>query len=297
MQAQQIEVESSFGVLLGESQELVYAYSGSTDILSRLDWEMMPLTYYGSTLMLKPADAAASGYVVNLGIKFGFPGNTGTIEDRDWRGTSDALTHFSAHDCFTEQALLVDAALGYRLSLPYNLALTPLVKFSTMRFRWTARDGYTQYGPNINEPYVEWDSSFAKESIYGTGIAYEQNWILILSGLQLDWQVGRRGTLASGILISALLYCADQDDHILRLLQFNETMSGGFAYEPHFSFSYAFSGRTTFSAKTSHRNIQGLRGDTAIMKIGTGTDQGTDEDSAGVSYSVFDFTLSARISL
>lgn len=307
-----LRIDSMTGILWGHAEELVYANTGSSSLLSQLVWPVEALFYQGSNLSYVSDDFGRFGFFTDLSVKFGFPGLTGTVTDKDWISPNNSfLTNFSAHDSHSESALLVDFKLGYSFPLNRYLVIQPFLSYASMNFRWTARDGYLQYGPNTGSPTpytTPWSSSFPQVPVYGTGMAYQQIWSFLSFGLDLGWNFLPRWTLYAGMGFSPGAACWDQDDHFLRLLQFNENLSGGYGLEPQIRLVFAGSTRIDFSLSLSYRYIQGLRGDSYFQGIGVsgdtytigsytydmGTVYGPIKDSAGVSYQAWDgaFTVS-----
>ena len=145
-----LEASTSSGVLIGTSREIVLQ---SSYIVSQLDWAMMPLVLAGSELRISTPE----GLRASLEVQSGVPGMTGRIIDWDYLNYDGQVTHYSAHDCFTEGALLLDARFGWQFDLGQGFAIEPFAGFSLMRFKWTARDGYLQYPPEAGAPYTPWD--------------------------------------------------------------------------------------------------------------------------------------------
>ena len=306
-----LRVDSITGFLWGHAEELVYQETGSPTLLSQLVWPLEGLFYQGSKLSYVSDDFGRFGFFTDLSLKFGFPGLTGTVTDKDWMSPNGSyLTNYSAHDSHSEAALLVDFKLGYSFPLSRFLVLQPFLSYSSMDFRWTARDGFLQYGTydSGSNTYGPWDPSLPKTSVYGTGMAYEQRWSFLAFGLDLGWNFLPRWTLTAGLGFIPGAACWDQDDHFLRLLQFNENLYGGYGLEPQVRLVFGGSKRIDLSLSVSYRYIQGLRGDSYFQGIGisgdtytmgsytyaVGTVYGPIKDSAGVSYQAWDgaFTVS-----
>lgn len=294
----ELRLGGSAGTLIGVSKELVYVSSGSTTLLSELDWAMEPLPYWGLRLDLSPADRTQTGFVAGLSLKSGIAGKTGTITDTDWGNGDGVKTHFSAHDCHTEQALLVDLRAGWRVPIDRQWTFTTYAQISYAHFRWTARDGYLQYGPNGSRDanYQKWSSSFPKESVYGTGLAYEQRWFYPSLGSEVSWASGR-WSLLGGFSFAPWVFCADQDDHYLRQLQFDQNNKGGFAVEPSLEADLALTDRLSLSLTGSWRLAMGLRGDTTQSDIGNTSKKTTYPDSAGTELSVLNVGATFSVKL
>jgi outer membrane protease len=293
-------IDNSLGLTYGHARELVYQYTGSKDLMSELVWPQEGLIYYGTSLQYNYGKRAFAGFYTTLSVRFGFSMQSGTITDKDWLGQdangSYFLTHFSAHDAISEHTQWVDAAIGYGFMFSNSVVIRTGFSASLMNLHWIARDGYTQYGTNISEPYSPWSSSFPKVSIYGTGIAYWQNWLSLAPVLEILWQATDRLSLLAGSSLFILNSCSDQDDHYLRLYQFTEKMAGGFGLEPRLALTYQLVSNVSLGFDASWRYITGLRGNTTIMEIGSGIKDGPYADTAGADYSVGRAALYIRFS-
>ncbi|MFQ3546904.1 MAG: omptin family outer membrane protease [Termitinemataceae bacterium] len=287
-----LSVDTMAGLSWGRARELVFQYTGSPELMSELIWPLEGLAFWGSRLTLTYGKIANSGFYSHFSVRFGLTQQTGTMTDKDWMGSNGDgtyfLTHFSAHNAISEHSQWLDIALGYGLPLTETLVLRTSVEAAIMNLHWTARDGYTQYGPNGSNTtdFTSWSPTFPKEPIYGTGIGYWQSWVSVAPALDLLWVPTSPFTIRGGAAIFVLNACSDQDDHYLRLLQFTETMSGGFGFDLRCSIVYRFRRDLALGFETLWRSIIGLRGNTTIMEIGNGSTSGPYRDTSGADYSV-----------
>jgi outer membrane protease len=292
-------IDTALGITYGQARELVYQKTGSKDLMSELVWPQEGLIYYGTSLHYNYGKEAFSGFYTNLGVRFGFYMQSGTITDKDWLN-ADAngyfLTNFSAHDAISEHSQWVDASVGYGFTPFSKVIIRTGITASIMNLHWIARDGYTQYDPKNSDPPIPWSSSFPKVPVYGTGIGYWQNWVSIAPTLELLWQTTERLSLLAGVSLYGLNSCSDQDDHYLRLLQFTEKLAGGYGVEPKVSVAYQLTQNLSLGLTASWRFITGLRGNTTVMVIGSGTQDGPYADTAGAAYSVARGELFIRLS-
>lgn len=293
-------IDNSLGLTYGHARELVYQYTGSKDLMSELVWPQEGLIYYGTSLQYNYVKRAFAGFYTTLSVRFGFSMQSGTITDKDWLCPDGSyfLTHFSAHDAISEHSQWVDAALGYGFMLSDSVVIRTGFSASLMNLHWIAQDGYIQYGPNTSNwsSNIPWSSSFPKIPIYGTGIAYWQNWLSLAPVLEVLWQATDRLSLLAGSSLFILNSCSDQDDHYLRLYQFTEKMAGGFGLEPRLALTYQLVSNVSLGFDASWRYITGLRGNTTIMEIGSGIKDGPYADTAGADYSVGRAALYIRFS-
>ncbi|GHV92951.1 hypothetical protein AGMMS50268_34540 [Spirochaetia bacterium] len=116
-----ISLAAGAGVILGQTEEIVYKSSDTDDYLSQLLWDLMPQVYIGTALSLARANPLAGlGAALDVSVKFGIPMASGTMEDRDWQDKADPdrLTDFSSHDAATGNVLLLDISGGVPSPLP-----------------------------------------------------------------------------------------------------------------------------------------------------------------------------------
>jgi len=109
-----------FGFFYGHVEEIVYPSSGAkAPLLSQLLWDMKPVFYYGLMMDFSPVRPMERWrFFSELSLKFGIPGLSGVMEDRDWMSKENAeLTHYSAHDNIAKEILLFDFSAG--VSFPF----------------------------------------------------------------------------------------------------------------------------------------------------------------------------------
>ena len=160
--------------MYGMARELVL--DGSFTV-SELDWPVQPLFFAETALDVK----AFGGLHGNLKVQAGIPGYSGLMTDSDWANYpyngNTAKTHFSQSNGYTEGAVLIDVHLGWEFKAADWLSFEPFASFGYMSWQWAARDGYLQYPP-AGPPYQPWSPTEPKIPIYGTGIAYQQTYLI-----------------------------------------------------------------------------------------------------------------------
>lgn len=293
-----LNLEPCFGLLFGEAHEIVY--SGSY-VVSELVWPMVPIAFGGAKLDMK----SGSGFMARLDIKAGLPGHFGTITDSDYLNGDGIKTHFSAHDCYTERAILLDAKVGWAFPIDPQLEASLMVAFSFMDLKWSAKDGYLQYPPETSAPYTPWSSSTPKTAAYGTGIIYEQIYFIPGVFLGTDWLISRFARLHAGFLYSPAVACNDVDNHEFTGADYYEKMSGGSLVEPSLQLEWNPTPQSTLSFVISYRSIWGLVGNATVIYTTSspylsGHSPGatyTFPDGGGASYSALELsiTYSARL--
>ncbi|MDR1430352.1 MAG: omptin family outer membrane protease [Spirochaetaceae bacterium] len=278
------------GVLWGNSRELVYHHAGSGDLKSRLDWELKPLVYFGMVLGVQSRERKTQGgFFSDIGLSTGFPLNSGTLEDRDWLNTEPGvLTHFSSHPSSTENALLLDYRLGLSLPAGYHSLFNLFLFFSWNHFRWTARDGYSQYPSELAAPYSPWNPDITKD--YGSFrgkrvIRYTQDWMAAGLGLGLDFPLGKGLESGVSLLASPLVLVLDKDEHFLNKdTVFRDYLWGGVFLDASFFFAFSLSPKAWLLLKGSYRVITGSRGSTYVWQPAD-VFYGSSADTAGANIS------------
>jgi outer membrane protease len=291
---------TSFGVFLGQAEEIVYPPPGhKAEMFSQLLWDIKPVFYYGLSLDFSRVQPMEKwGLFATLSLKNGIPGRSGEMEDRDWMSKeNDALTHYSVHDNYTNELFFFDASAG--LSFPLNqFLLKAYVSMSYMRFSFTGQYGYGTYARKeatgdyifasiddnpTRESYADWEKV----------INYTQNWLTFAPGISLGYYF-YRFYAELFFNISPLVSCAGVDEHLTNSQVFKDYMRGGIFLEPGFHFSFIAGRRLEFSQDFSWRYMGGARGATWYgMRIGTATliQQG----EAGAGLSLFNIGLCMKI--
>ena len=114
-----LSLSPQFGFFYGHVEEKVYPTNTKGDLLSLLLWDMKPVYYYGLLMDFSPVrPLEGRGFFLGLSMKYGIPGQSGVMEDRDWMSKYNAeLTNFSSHDNITKEIFQLDFSAGY--SFPF----------------------------------------------------------------------------------------------------------------------------------------------------------------------------------
>jgi outer membrane protease len=291
-----LSLASSAGFLYGCGEELVYKYPGGDAYLSQLLWDMKPLFYLGTALdfsRINPLEKP--GFLGGLSLKFGFPGKTGFVEDRDWQTRHDELTNYSRSDSYTNGAFLLDFLAGLSLPVQKFGVLKFYWTFSWMSFQWTGRDGYVQYSPDENTPL---DGGAEKIPLYGASVVYLQNWILTGPGLAVNIPFLRHFRADIRFHMSPFVFCGARDDHVLRDLEFVDDLPWGLYLEPAGDFVFSFQDRFELSLSVSFRYIRSRRGDTYSRNTGkSGGDYLKYDQNSGAAWYALDSGLLFKVRL
>jgi outer membrane protease len=277
-----------FGFFYGHTEELVYPSSDmKADLLSLLLWDMKPVFYYGILMEFSPANPMERwGFFSGLSMKFGIPGPSGNMEDRDWLSKENAeLTNFSSHDNITKEIFILDFSAGVSFPFFKFFFVKTFVNISYMNFRFDGENGYGIYARSLGEgKYAPFDDEPIKMLFSGKVINYRQEWFYAAPGVSVGYGYKDFFLAEISFMISPLVLCADLDEHIGWNKQFKDNMMGGIMLEPGFRFSLNVSRWLNISCDISWRYISGTRGPAYLrIPIGRGNYQPTGEAGAGLS--------------
>jgi outer membrane protease len=290
-------LEVSLGLLHGQGEELVYFDKVSDRKLSQLLWDSKPLGYAGIDVGIDWQQAGKRwGLFTGASFKFGFPGNTGNMEDRDWDAVSlfkidnpKRLTNYSEHDNRTDSALLIDADLGISFRLSESFLLKTYIAYSYMSFYWAASGGSFLYPPP-----PEGKGHYYEEPA-GSVVTYQQIWHIISPALALHGKFYRYFDIELSLQASPFIWCVADDNHIQTNTYYTDTVKFGFFIEPKLALSYTPKDYFSLSLTVSYRDISGTRGDTEVKA--PGKPAVTVENVAGAGYHAFELELSAKFSV
>jgi outer membrane protease len=275
---------ATIGLLVGEGEEIVYRGDNFDDKLSQLLWPFKPLVYAGVGVNYN-WQIPASGWSIFAGgiFKFGVPGKTGKMEDRDWIDDryADFLTHYSIHDNKTETALLLDAHAGVSFTLFENYLLKTFIAYSYMYFSWSASGGSLLYSAS--------DGGHRYITSPGDVITYKQTWNIISPGISFYGAFNSYFDIELSFKMSPFIWVFAVDEHLLRNLVITDDIYGGLFFEPSLLFSFKPNNNITVSFSFLYRNVTGTRGDSEYKEQGKPT--AIFKNAGGAGYSVFDISI------
>jgi outer membrane protease len=260
-----LSASASFGMLYGQSEEIVYSDIDPDKYLSQLLWDIKPLWYHGYSLSYGLADPRQkAGLFAELLLRSGIPAGTGIMEDRDWMASDYGFSHFSAHTNFTRSALLADIGFGVSVPLGRRLFLRAGLWFSYMRFFWDSVDGYMQHAADLDKDgiYDPWADDIPKKYHFGPAISYSQRWLVFSPGLSLGFPFGKYFSLDISMLLGPLVNAEARDVHHNQPdREFQDHMSSGaILYEPRGEFTFSPNKNLAFSWNIGCRFLSGARG-------------------------------------
>ncbi|MDR2371035.1 MAG: omptin family outer membrane protease [Treponema sp.] len=292
-----VSMSPLFGLFYGQAGEILYDNSGQNKQLSRLDWDMEPLFYMGGRLALSPSRPLELwGLFFRLDMKFGVPGKTGTMEDRDWLALNHGnITNFSSHDNYTQKMIDLGLRGGASFPLLEKAALKIYGELLYTRFSFSARNGTGQYARKISEGIYE-PSLSIHTSFAGDVINYIQSWFVFSPGLSLFYPFHRFFSAELDFAISPFAFSAAEDQHLKTSIESRDYMSWGLFLEPGASLYFTPLEKFFFSLDFSYRFITGVKGKSFEGILGTGNYVRT-QNKAGAGLSRFDVSIGAGVRL
>jgi outer membrane protease len=287
--AYSLSISPSLGLLHGQGEEIVYRDGATDDKLSQLLWDCKPLVYLGVGLQYEwQKPAKPWGFFAGLRFKFGFPGESGVMEDRDWLSAAYPgwLTHYSVHDSETETAIVLDIDLGFSYTIAGRLLLRPFLSYGRLSVSWAAKDGSFLY-----------PSGGTYEHFYLTGYGqvgtYEQTWHTVSLGVSLSGAFNRYFEADISLKLSPLVWCATEDNHIMRNLVIKGALQDGYSVEPRLVFSFTPTEVLKLSLEAAYRYTAGARGDTDYYEYGL-LQGGIPKNIGAAAFSAFDVGIALQ---
>jgi outer membrane protease len=293
-----LSLSYQFGFLYGQTEELVYSSNTVSPLLSQLLWNMKPVLYNGLQLdfaRINPLEKRS--FFASLALKYGISGNSGVMQDGDWRSReNDEITNFSSHDNITRELFLADGSAG--IAFPQQSLLVKVyAHLSYMRFCFSGMDGYGIYarplGGGIYAPINDNPNiiDFSGEKV----INYTQEWIILALGVSINYYFNRYLSTGWSLLMSPLIFCNGMDEHLLTKTQFNDYLLGGFLLEPKAELSFSPTQWFSIALDCSWRYIFGTKGMSYNRTYGTR--YYVQEGTAGAALSILNAGLRLKVRL
>ena len=286
------------GFLYGQAEETVYPFNTKAELLSQLLWDIKPVFYNGLLLdfsQTKPMEKW--GGFAGLSFKYGIPGGSGTMEDRDWMSKeNDALTHFSSHDNNIKELFLLDVLAGFSFPLHRIVLLRPFLTASYMRFYFSGTDGYGIYARSLaDDTFAPIDDNPNRRSFSGKVINYTQDWLYIAPGFTLRFYMQKRFSAGLSFQISPLVFYTGLDEHLTTQVQYKDYVRFGLFLKPEAGISFSFIEWLSLSLECSWRYIKETRGQSYQRVYGFSSYAKNGEAGAGLS--MIDTVLCLKIRL
>ena len=296
-------IGTSFGVLLGESEEIVFQDPYIDDYKSQLLWQLKPMMYAGLDFHfgweLKESESKVlarifTDFFADVSLKFGIPGNSGLMEDRDWLDYNfDQLTHYSVHNNYLKNAVLSDISIGKAFSIHNKIRIKPFISYSYMYLSWEASGGSLLYPKYQDPPYSGiWQDGHKYLESSDAVISYEQKWHILSPGISLYGEFNDLFNIELFFRISPLVWIIAVDNHILRNTVFTDYIFPNLYFEPSLLFTFRTGSLFSLSLSYAYRNISHGRGDTKTEEAGR--EPTVSNNYAGAGYSVHSIGITAK---
>jgi len=278
-------IGAQFGLVYGQSIEIVYPFDTMGELLSELRWDMKSVFFYGLKLDFSRTDImSAPGFFASASFKVGIPGDSGIMEDRDWMSKENSdLTHFSSHTNRTREFFWLDIVLGETIPLEQYFYVMPFLSGSWMHFAFTARDGYGIY-------------PWGKELFKGDVITYKQDWFLIAVGFSVGTKILSPFLFGFSFQMSPFNYCIAKDEHLGedKRIDYYDFTGFGIFLEPAGVFSFSTE-RIDFSLEFAYRYIGRTKGESYLKPSNVEYYSYGGKAGAGLSLFSANFFIRVRI--
>ena len=170
------KVSVNVGIIHSEiNEKLLYLNEGKSNTISQLDWRIDA----APCLNLDYELGFSNKYFIALNGLYTFPLSKGSMNDYDWLnfysiGAAD-LTHYSTHKNNLDYLYNTELSAGAGINLTAKIQFIQYLSIKYSYLCFTAKDGYRQYGEDLNDTgvYTPWSNDIEKKYFSGKVISYE----------------------------------------------------------------------------------------------------------------------------
>ena len=209
-------INPSIGFAFDRTNELVYSNSIKE---SELIWtNFYPVLIFENNFSYR-------NFLLDFVLTSAIPVELGNMQDFDYfLDNSGKISAFSDHNSILSKNYSFLFCIGYCFKIQ-NYSLSPFVSAGYQNIKFESDDGYLQYPVDGKS----WTGNEDKEYLNGTAISYEQQIYSLSIGFKARFLI-KKINLCLTSLYSPFIYSNAIDNHFLRLTQFCDTFSNGFAF-------------------------------------------------------------------
>lgn len=218
-----VSAQASVGLLNGTAQENVYySAQGDRQLLSQLDWDLHNVVLVGAEISV----VLQNYFWVNAGLWGAATQGGGQMTDSDWllEQPGSPWTDWSLSSVDVTRAWLLDLNINFEMTRFGALGLRGIAGYKYNTWRWEDHGIQHIYSSNPTVPGGFRNDVAADSS--ETGIIYEQDFHIPYIGVGLNYARGP-WNLDAFVLYSPYVIANDNDQHLIRNLDFKETFTGG----------------------------------------------------------------------
>lgn len=278
----------SAGWLTGQSHEFVYDGSGNKD--SELIWDMNHAYALNADLGIRLIPA------LKLNARGTWGGHIDNhMEDYDWMGRpygQTDWTHQSVHDdTELDHFARFDINLQYDILQNRALVLSGLLGARVTGVQWSAYGGDYVYTTDPATTFRDDVDSFPDGTL---GITYEQTWAVAYAGVSAS--INTPSWRATGSIIgSPLAYGRGDDDHWLRLLNFDDELDRTNFIAASAEMAYLFGGHYQLFLNANAERYFHTYGSTTLTDTSSGGSVNYSGDVAGADHENLQISLGFRV--
>lgn len=201
-------------------------------------------------------------FMCDFTVQSAIPVALGKVTDKDFFVSEEnAISMFSEHNLITDKDYSIELNLSYKVNLPV-LQMGFGVSGIYSNTKMEASDGYLQY-PDGNQ---EWTGNENKDFLNGTVISYEQSrfFVGMTMFVQKDFSClcfSLKGSFYPFVGVDCI------DNHVLRSVQFLDSMKKGFAYSVKFNTEWKINKKNSLFLDTSFSYLT-AEGNTSVNPLG-----------------------------
>lgn len=254
----------------------------SAEKTSELNWKTIVAPLFSDELLLK-----LYNFDFLLGFNTVIPIKSGYVEDRDWLfSDKNLLSNYSYHKNFIDKDYSIYFKISYNfLIFSKRLILTPLFGLTYSNEKYSAKDGFYQYSLVENKTI---NSDTTKTTLCGTIMSYEISAFQPICFINMNFKINDKNSLIFGFDFSPYMFIDSVDTHILRLVEFYDSMKGGFGFNLKTGYEFKISDKCNLNFFISYLLLT-TSGISGSRQIGENTNFIRDEDvRSGLKKSSFE---------
>ena len=202
--------------------------------ISELNWNTAIVPYIFDELILKLFD-----FNFLLGINTVIPVKSGYVTDSDWLFVDKSLlSNYSYHENFIDKNYMFYLKVSY--TIPIFLAKFLIQQGLGIMYineKYSAKNGYYQYSLNENKAV---SSNTQKTQLCGTIMSYEISTFLPVCFTNIKIKLSEKQRLFFNLDLFPYMFIDSIDTHILRLVEFYDSMRGGYGFTLETGYVYRF---------------------------------------------------------
>ena len=289
-----ISVTPIFSVEYGSIGEYAYKKNAAGEYkkISKLDWNIKPVLYWGGAVGVSRKALALSGFA-----RSAVPMRSGAMKDSDWLTLTDLKTTYSEHKNIIASSYAFGGQISYAFRIADTFSIRPFIGLDYTYIAMEARNGRAWEGyDTLTHTGVAWNDPSAKPYV-PLGIDYTREELYTRLGVSLDTVFNNTLTLTLSLSLSPYAYIQALDHHYGEFgttpdTYFADILHGWFsAYRFGVETAYAFNKNISLKLALSWTLMRPVQGATYDANRPTGPWHGSDSAQGGASRSAGEIAI------